>query len=362
VPTVVVTGVAGSLGSRVAARLAARPDVERVVGIDVIPVGTSDPKLDVRTIDLAARPGPGDRELERAMDGASSVIHLAWKVANGRRAVPADVAAVNHRALVRVLDGAEKVGAESFVHVSSATVYGAWADNKIPLTEDARIRPNPEFSFAVSKAEAERTLAEWADGHPSVRVAVLRPAVTVGTEDRPLYQALGITRSPSSGDGGRPVQYLHVEDLASAVVLAWEKRLSGVYNVAPDAGIAEEDARALAGGVARLTVPNRSWGWVSALGWRLWRRGVPAEARAYATHPWVIAPDRMKAEGWSPEYSSEEALVATDDRVHWDDLPPGRRQNYNLLIALIALAGVGAGAGALIAWLRRRARGVGVSS
>ena len=93
-------------------------------------------------------------------------------------------------------------------------MYGAWPDNKIPLTEDARFRPNPEFSFAVAKAEAERVVAEWAEDHPDAHVAILRPAVTVGSPERPLYQALGVTRSPGSGDGGRPVQYLHVDDLA----------------------------------------------------------------------------------------------------------------------------------------------------
>jgi hypothetical protein len=86
---------------------------------------------------------------------------------------------------------------------------------------------------------------------------------------------------------------------------------------------------------------------------------VPAEARAYATHPWVIAPDRLKAEGWEPEYSSEEALVATDERVHWDDLPPGRRQNLNLILVLVgaglAAGATGIGVGALLRRRRRRA-------
>jgi nucleoside-diphosphate-sugar epimerase len=234
-------------------------------------------------------------------------------------------------------------------------VYGAWADNQIPLTEDTPIRPNPEFAFAVGKADAERAIAEWAEDHPEVQVAVLRPAVTVGSPQRPLYQALGATKAPRAGDGARPVQYLHVDDLAEAVVLAWEQRLSGVYNVAPDTGVREDEARALAGGVARLTLPARLSHAVAAWTWQLWRRGVPVEARAYATHPWVIAPDRLKAAGWTPHYSSEEALVATDMRVHWDDLPPGRRQNYNLLLAIggaVALAGLAAGG--VAAWRKRR--------
>jgi nucleoside-diphosphate-sugar epimerase len=189
-----------------------------------------------------------------------------------------------------------------------------------------------------------------------VAVAVLRPSVTVGSEERPLYQALGITRAPRLADESRPVQYLHVDDLASAVVLAWERRLRGVYNVAPDGGIAEEQARALAGGVAKLTLPDRLGAPVAALAWRLFRKGVPAEARAYATHPWAVAPDRLKAEGWIPEYSSEEALVATDERVHWDDLPPGRRQNYSLILAGAGVAVVATAAVGVVTWLRARRR------
>jgi nucleoside-diphosphate-sugar epimerase len=300
-----------------------------------------------------------DQDLERALDGADAVLHLAWRTSDGlgsNRDEEAGAAAVNRRALARVLSAAGRAGVGQVVHLSSATVYGAWPDNKVPLTEDDRLRPNPGFSFATSKADAERVVSDWATGHPGVAVAVLRPTVTVGADGRPLYEALGITRSPRSGDGSRPVQYLHIEDLARAVVVAWEKRLSGVYNVAPDAGIPEEQARALAGGLAKVTLPARVAEAVSAWGWVFWRKGIPVEVRPYAAHPWVIAPDRLKAAGWAAEYSSEEALVATDDRVHWDDLPPGRRQNYNLVITLAAVAGIIGGAGGLIAALRARAR------
>lgn len=356
--TVLVTGVAGSLGQRVAARLAARDDVDRVVGIDVVPPDSSDPKLDVRIVDLALPPGPDD-DLAAAFDHTDSVIHLAWRMpdrgGNGRLDPPT-AGSTNQRALDRVLDAAATTTPGTLVHLSSATVYGAWPDNQIPLTEDSPLRPNPEFPYAVGKAEAERALVEWAEEHPGTRVAVLRPAVTVGSPE-PLYEALGATRAPRGGDGRRPVQYLHVDDLADAVVLTWERRLSGVYNVAPDTGVREDAARALAGGVAKVTLPLRLANAVAAWTWQLWRRGVPVEARAYATHPWVVAPDRLKAAGWAPQYTSEEALVATDRRLHWDDLPPGRRQNYNLLLVIGAGAGLAAAAsGAIVAWRGRRRR------
>lgn len=357
--TVVVTGAAGSVGSRVVGRLLARPEVDRVVALDLVPVAETDPRLDARVIDLSQGSGARDLELEGAMEGADAVLHLAWSVPDAKGTVKADAAAAaaaNQRALVRVLHAADKAGASSVVLVSSATVYGAWPDNKVPLTEDDRLRPNPEFTFAVSKAEAERVLAEWADEHPSVAVTVLRPAVTVGTDGRPLYQALGITRAPRLGDEGRPVQYLHVDDLASAAALVSTRQLSGVYNVAPDSGIPEDEARALAGGVAKLSVPDRLGARLASIGWKLWRQGLPAEAQAYATHPWVVAPDRLKATGWVPEYSSEEALVATDERLHWDDLPPGRRQNLNLLLIAGGVSLLAGGAVAAVTAFRRRRR------
>jgi nucleoside-diphosphate-sugar epimerase len=373
VQTVVVTGVAGSLGRRVSARLADRDDVDRVIGIDVVPPETTNPKVDVRLVDLSYPPpfqgpppdtGPlpdketGADEVSRLFEVATSLIHLAWRTPDSKVGALDGLTAqdANRRALERVLRAVAGSSIDMVVHVSSATVYGAWPDNQVPLTEEAPLRPNPEFLFAVGKAEAERALAEWAGEHPGVTVAVLRPTVTVGGEERPLYQALSVTRSPGAGDGRRPVQYLHVDDLADAVVLAWDRRLSGVYNVAPDTGVREDDARALAGGVARVTLPSQLAQTVAAWGWQLWRRGVPTEARAYATHPWVVAPDRLKAAGWTPNYSSEEALVATDVRTHWDDLPPGRRQNYNLLIAGAGTLAVVAAIGAGVAAVRQRRR------
>jgi nucleoside-diphosphate-sugar epimerase len=336
----------------------ARPDVGSVVGIDVVPPDWSAPKLDARIIDLAVPKGPDD-ELVTAFGAADSVIHLAWRTPETSGAVAGNglsAAATNSLALRRILVAAAASKVTSLVHLSSATVYGAWPDNQIPLTEDAPLRPNPEFAYGVGKAEAERALAEWAEAHQQVRVAVLRPAVTVGSPE-PLYEALGAIRAPRAGDGRRPVQFLHVDDLADAVVLAWTERLVGVFNVAPDTGVGEDAARALAGGVARVTLPARLSHAVAGWTWQLWRSGVPVEARAYAIHPWVVAPDRLKAVGWVPQYTSEEALVATDQRVHWDDLPPGRRQNFNLLLATGGAALLaGSAAAGMAAWRRRRRR------
>ena len=63
--------------------------------------------------------------------------------------------------------GAQLLGDPArFVLLSSATVYGAWANNPVPLTEAATLRPNPELEFAVRAAERERIASDWKDEHP----------------------------------------------------------------------------------------------------------------------------------------------------------------------------------------------------
>lgn len=350
--TVVVTGVAGALGQRVARSL--QRAEESVVGLDRVAPTWSAPGMIVHEVDLVTTP---DRVLDEMMGGASTVLHLAWQASDELAHTKEDAAtaqAANRDALAKVLAASARIGVGTLVHVSSATVYGAWPDNPVPLTEDASLRPNPEFPFAVAKAEAERAVAAWAETNPDVAVAVLRPTVALGVPARPLYQALSGTRSPRSDDGARLVQFLHIDDLAAAVVLACERRLNGVYNVAPDRGIREDTARSLAGGVANVALPTRVARGVSHWGWRLWRRGAPREAEAYTTWSWVIAPDRLLAAGWRPRYTSEETLVEIDERAHWNDLPPGRRQNLTVLAAAAGVAAAGASVAAVVVGRSRR--------
>ena len=56
------------------------------------------------------------------------------------------MARVNVEGTRRVLAAAAAVSATRIVRISSATVYGAWPSNPVPLTEDAPLRPNPHFS------------------------------------------------------------------------------------------------------------------------------------------------------------------------------------------------------------------------
>jgi nucleoside-diphosphate-sugar epimerase len=247
-------------------------------------------------------------------------------------------------AVRRALDEASASGVEHLVYQSSATVYGAWPDNPVPLSETIALRPNPGAPFAVGHAEGERLVADWKAARPGSTATVLRPTTTVTPGERTrLSPLLAGYAGVAVRGASRPVQAVHVDDVAAAVSLAVDQRLDGIFNVAPDGWIADSIARAVAGGPLRLSLPR-------ALVERVTRLS-PA-VLAYTMHPWVVANDRLRAEGWKPEHSNEEALVATQ-AASWRDFSPRRRQELALGVTGLTLAGSVAGA---IALIRRHSR------
>ena len=295
--SVVISGAGGRTGRRLVTRLQQLPDVERVV-----PVDASSPIA----------------ELKAAFDGMDALVHLGFATA-----------------LSPVLEAASSSSISSVVYRSSASVYGAWSDNRVPLTEDVPLRPNPGFNFAIEHAEAERLVAEWAEDHPAVRVAVLRPAPVVAP-NRESWESntLGRPSSLRRSEALPPVQFLHVDDAAAAFAHAVTAKLSGTYNVAPDGFVSGETARALATN-GRLTVPlpDKVAAVAERWAWRLGWGGAPAPAVPYLVHPWVVANDKLVATGWSPVHTNEEALVAARKGSWWRELSPKRRQELALSVA-----------------------------
>lgn len=342
---VAITGVGSGLGQRVLARLATEGEVERVVGIDrSIPPRRPD-VLEAHEFDVRAA------DLKPLLEGCDTLVHLVWQ--HGERGEAP--ARSNVDSLRRVLDAAGAVGIGCVVHVSSATVYGAWPDNPVPLREEATVRPNPGFAHAAEQAECERLLAEWRDAHPGAHVAILRPTIVLGTsrDETWLSRALGGTASIRVRSDHPPVQFVHADDVAGAVHLAAARCLNGAFNVAPDGWVPGEMATELAGGAPRIALPEPLARRVQLLAWRLGLSDRPPDVLPYLTHPWVIANDRLRGEGWEPAHTNEEALVAARPGSRWRELSPKRRQELALAASGVLLAAIAA---AVVAIVRRRAR------
>jgi nucleoside-diphosphate-sugar epimerase len=243
--------------------------------------------------------------------------------------------------------------ATHLVVVSSAMVYGAWENNPVPLTEDAVLRPGNEFAYASQVAAMEQLADDWRRARPGRTVAVLRPAVAMAANG-----TSGLARALAWGMGQRlavddpPAQFVHLDDLATAVELVAVRHLDGVYNVAPDGFIPAASVRALSGAGPRVKMPDRAADVVASLRWRLQRGPIPPGLMAYTRSPWLVANDRLRAEGWVPTVTNEQAYVEGTEERWWTMITPKRRQEMALgaLVALGSVAVLGA------VWLTRRAR------
>ena len=348
---VAVTGAQGPVGRRVVARLAQQhPDVA-VVAIDKAVAGAPWASVTAKQADLSTA------DLAALFSGADSVVHLGSRVtAATMNSIEAELEAA---LLHRVLDALGAAGVPHLVVMSSAMVYGAWKDNPVPLTEDAAARPNPDFDWAVQRLRLERVALEWGRG-PDRSVAVLRPAPVVAEDGLgPLADTLRAARAGVAADADPPVQYLHADDLAAAVVAAAVARYDGFLNVAPDGWIPPDTMAGLEGPQPRLRMPSHLVRLVKGLRWRFGLAPTPPAVVPYTAYPWVVANDRLQSLGWKATHTNEEAWVVSHGPGRLESLPARRRQEILLAVAAVAVAA----AAGLVAWavwrLRRSRRGAG---
>ena len=308
----------------------------------------------------------GELDLEDMLADVDVLVHLVSALEPWPEEAP--VATSDAEVTHRLLEAAGSAGVRRLVLMSSAMVYGAWPDNPVPLTEASVLRPLPECGFAVNKAEQERFAVQWAEEHPEVDIVTLRPTASLAEEHvgwvvRSLRSAANL-----NGESEVPIQFLHLDDLATAVELCVVDELTGVYNVAPPGWISSGTALDLMGRTHRFNMPEQllrrltRWWWknrpmLSRMG-VLWpgNRLAPTSPGLlrYARFPWVVASDRLRAVGWTPQFTSEQAFISGHKSPPWGMLDSRRRQQIALLGAVLGgLALVWAGLAAVRRIFRR---------
>jgi nucleoside-diphosphate-sugar epimerase len=325
---VYVRGVRSHLGWRIADELSA------LTGVDVIIASGDEPAAaSMRPIDTVVDVGLADHDVlgQRGESVTTGVTDL--------------------------LADAKTLGAEHLVVLSSAMVYGALDNNPVPLTEAAVLRPDPTFVYARQLAAAEESIEAWRTMAADRTVAMLRPVVPIAeTGMSSLARALTAGSGQPFGEADPDVQFVHHDDVASAVAIAVVQRLDDVYNVAPDGSIPGDRVRALTGQQIRVPLSTRVSDVVGALRWRFQRGPIPPGLRSYTRAPWVVANDKLRAVGWQPTVTNEQAYVEGTEAKWWTMVTPQRRQELSLgaMLGGAVLIGIAAGLTAR-RWLQRRA-------
>jgi UDP-glucose 4-epimerase len=303
-----ITGGSGYIGSRLVDHLSGREETEAIVVADLRAPSAFRPKTTFAQLDV--RDKAGVHELfERARPDC--VMHLAFllnPIHDEAAMYDVDVNGTQN-----VLEAASAAGVGQVLVTSSTTAYGAFPDNPVPLTEDDPVRGAPDFSYARDKAESDRLCQLWALRHPERVMTIVRPCIVFGPDVDNYIVRLWL-RQPFRADFGmpdQPMQFVHVDDVADALIGLVEGRHPGVFNVAADGYISVNEASNLLGLKARR-VPYKVFKRVAAVLWKTRVSEAPAGQLEFAIHPWVASNERLKkTTGWSPRWTSREVFELT---------------------------------------------------
>jgi nucleoside-diphosphate-sugar epimerase len=242
---ILVTGGAGFLGSYLVPRLRHNHEV---LSID---------RTELDVLDVAAT----EELIER--ERPDVVCHLAALCgAAPSRERPPEYYAVNALGTVNLLEACRRAGVGRFLFASSLTVFGSSPNG--PIHEDSAFAPR--HPYAASKVAAEFAVRDYSL-HFGVRSIILRPTLVVGEGSKELHAVGDFVQKALLGEeivlfgGGEHARdFVHPEDVATAMVLAVERLFQTAESTWESFNISNGDAlsmKQLAERVIRLVGSGR---------------------------------------------------------------------------------------------------------
>ena len=236
---VVVTGVAGFLGSHVADAYLAKGwqvrGIDNLLGgsLDNVPAGVEFYELDLDDLDAIAP----------VFVGADLVIHAACTAYEGLSVFsPALVVRNTVQISVNAMTASIQAGVSKFVYMSSMARYG---DN-LGHFFDESLTPKPQDPYGIAKLSAEKLLSNLAEVH-NVDLVILVPHNIVGARqkfDDPFRNVASIMTNRMLqgkqpiiyGDGSQQRCFSFIADVIAPILVACEsdEAVGQVINIGPD--------------------------------------------------------------------------------------------------------------------------------
>jgi UDP-glucose 4-epimerase len=227
-PTIVlVTGVADQLGGLLAARLAANPDIDRILGVDTRPPLAGLPSR-VEHVAVDIRDPRIGKVISTA--GVDTVVHAAPRASVGPlRSAIKERNVIGTMQLLAACQRSPRV--RKLVVKSTAEVYGASATAPAVFTEQD---PVPTGRDRVP-AEIEGLVRGFARRRPDVTSTTVRLAEVIGAGvDTALARYFRLLVVPTVLGFDARVQLLHPEDAVAVFERATLRDLPGVFNAGGD--------------------------------------------------------------------------------------------------------------------------------
>lgn len=252
---VLITGMGGELGTRLAIELGGDRGVEAVMGLDIDPPRRRHPATFHRV-------DPRNRERTTELIHAfrpTALVHLGVYEPYARSSPRSAAQRTAAGTVAAVTAAADAGGLDRIVVRSGIEVYGRRRGS--PIRPDEQVRPDPTSPFGRELAHVERACVE-AGLHAAAPVTCLRFAPLVGPHfPSPLGRYLRTPAVPFSALGDPPFSLLHQQDAAAALLAAVRRPVDGSVNVVGDGAVTASQAARLG---RRLPVPVVGPGWWAA--------------------------------------------------------------------------------------------------
>ena len=304
---IAITGCSGHYARKLIELVRRESPDSTILGIDIVPPHPDYAphefvKHDIRSPDVRTT---------LANFQPDTIVHLAF-VVNPIRDLKL-MHDINVNGTHNVFDAVRAIRPQRFLMASSATAYGPWDDNPIPMDESWPLRARKNFQYADDKTEIDGAVQALSEELPDVAVSWTRPTVIGGPEiDNYLIRLVMYLPVMFLLDGfDVPLQWVHEDDCVAATWLILKHSARGPFNISPPDWVPISK-------VAQLT--NR-WHirlplWCARLATTIWWGlhlpifDFPASLHDFVRYPWAIAPTRLTNEfGFKFRYSSEETLM-----------------------------------------------------
>lgn len=220
---VLITGICGRLGRRLARRLHRE---RAVIGVDRRDFEGRPKDIAHHQIDIRRKKMQDIFRQERL----GAVVHLG--VMHDPRVGQMEHHSWNVIGFQRLLEYVAQYDVPKLIVLSSANVYGPRPDNPQFLTEDAPLLGGASFSEIRDLIEVDMLAQSFFWKRPETETVILRPVHILGAVRNAPSNYLRLSVIPTLMGFDPMVQVLHQDDVVSAIVSALAPGLRGIYNVA----------------------------------------------------------------------------------------------------------------------------------
>lgn len=297
---ILIPGIAAGLARRVAKSLLSQG--HEVIGIDARPWPNAPAKIELHGVDIRKRAAEDVFRRHRP----DAVIHMA--TVTSLELSGEERHRINLGGTRAVFEHCHAYGVKQVLFVGRHTFYGAAPDSPLYHTEDEPPQALDSFPELADLVAADLYAATALWRYPKLTVGLLRLCYTLGEPGRGTLASFLVHRRVPMVLGFDPLfQFLHEDDAVTAIELALEKKLKGVFNVAGPPPL-PLSMLIRAAGRKPLPLPE------PLLKLLLGRSGfplLPHGALGHLKYPVVMdASAFKKATGFEPRYSEVETVRA----------------------------------------------------